>query len=808
MAANVFKLQCPSCETMVLIKDRKQIGKKIDCPKCKYRFVVEEPKAEPEPEVVDIEVVEDEAPKAAPKPGAAGKKAGAPAKAGDGKPAPAKKKPAAKVSLEDDDDEPGFKTKSKKEGAGTLVIVAGVGLAIVAIGILVVAGYYIFLSETPDTRPIARPTGLSTGPGKVEDGPVQPVGPRWADMTNLLPNDTQGVYRCNVKNLLKSMLGQAAFETAGGFHRGMVEAQLGLKLDNLDEIIVAQNFHKGWVFAAVRTDKDVDVAILKDKLGLEPAKDSPIGKLEYFVTPPSTWLDNLSRIMSEVKGEARKVAPLQSRTLAVHVLETRTLILADPEAMKAFLEVGGRPKNVAKPEGAKTGPFKPTTNYLTVSQPLKNVLDRIESKPPFLVSAAWDMAAFRPTLQPTLKTLEGLGFVNAATGTLIDSLQALGISTNMREHTTLMLSAEGQGEDTGKKIVAEFTALAQALAQSGATVDLDGRSIQPPPLPPGKTAPPAPKFVVRSTLQDKLPVITIEVQLPPPDGNRALLRNVLKPRMVLLRGMMEMAEGRQRLFDLAAVGQADLKQTKTYPRGTLERKGLNFGRPFPPDQRISWMAGLLPYLGYESVAREINPERSWRPEWDAINKQLIDDNARLGSVLVPAFLDPTSPASTWFVNMPSVPDYTYAATHYVGMAGVGLDAPTYAADDPAQAKKMGIFGYDRVTRTEDIKDGLSNTIMIIQVPPTYKRPWIAGGGATVSGVPEKKSIEPFVATKRGEKRGTYVLMADGSVRFLSADIPDDVFKAMCTINGGEKVDFEKHAAPVKPEDKGTPAALR
>jgi serine/threonine protein kinase len=41
--AGSFKQQCPSCETMVPIKDRKLIGKKVECPKCKYRFLVEAP---------------------------------------------------------------------------------------------------------------------------------------------------------------------------------------------------------------------------------------------------------------------------------------------------------------------------------------------------------------------------------------------------------------------------------------------------------------------------------------------------------------------------------------------------------------------------------------------------------------------------------------------------------------------------------------------------------------------------------------------------------------------------------------------
>ena len=44
MATTVsFKQPCPSCEHPVPIRDPKLIGRKIDCPKCKYRFVVEEP---------------------------------------------------------------------------------------------------------------------------------------------------------------------------------------------------------------------------------------------------------------------------------------------------------------------------------------------------------------------------------------------------------------------------------------------------------------------------------------------------------------------------------------------------------------------------------------------------------------------------------------------------------------------------------------------------------------------------------------------------------------------------------------------
>ena len=46
MAASAgFKQECPSCGAAVPIKDPKLIGKKTDCPVCKFRFVVAEPAA-------------------------------------------------------------------------------------------------------------------------------------------------------------------------------------------------------------------------------------------------------------------------------------------------------------------------------------------------------------------------------------------------------------------------------------------------------------------------------------------------------------------------------------------------------------------------------------------------------------------------------------------------------------------------------------------------------------------------------------------------------------------------------------------
>src|SRR5438128_1570222 len=117
-----FKQQCPSCEAMVPIRDPGLIGKKIDCPKCKYRFVVEEPAGD-EDDVDEVEEAED---KPARKKAPAGKAPAKGVKAG-GKPG---KKGASKDD-DDDDDKP--RPKKKKEAGGSGMLIAGIIVAVVAV---------------------------------------------------------------------------------------------------------------------------------------------------------------------------------------------------------------------------------------------------------------------------------------------------------------------------------------------------------------------------------------------------------------------------------------------------------------------------------------------------------------------------------------------------------------------------------------------------------------------------------------------------------------------------------------------------
>ena len=80
--ANVkFNVACPSCAAALVIRSSAAVGRKMECPKCKYRFVVPQPPAE-EPE-------EPAAEAAAEKAKGKGKKKKEKAKAGNNERAPA-----------------------------------------------------------------------------------------------------------------------------------------------------------------------------------------------------------------------------------------------------------------------------------------------------------------------------------------------------------------------------------------------------------------------------------------------------------------------------------------------------------------------------------------------------------------------------------------------------------------------------------------------------------------------------------------------------------------------------------------------
>ena len=187
------------------------------------------------------------------------------------------------------------------------------------------------------------------------------------------------------------------------------------------------------------------------------------------------------------------------------------------------------------------------------------------------------------------------------------------------------------------------------------------------------------------------------------------------------------------------------------------------GALLPPETRLSWIAGVLPYLGHADWHRKLEPGVAWN---SAQNKPVTQ-------LPLPELVNPVFGQGKTAAGFP--------VTHYVGVAGLGKDAGTLSAKDP----RAGMFGFARTTRPQDIPDGAANTIAILGVREQLGA-WAAGGSPTVRGLTQRPYVNGPDGFGSGQPNGMVAGMADGSVRFLAKDIDAELFEHLATINGGEK----------------------
>jgi hypothetical protein len=192
-----------------------------------------------------------------------------------------------------------------------------------------------------------------------------------------------------------------------------------------------------------------------------------------------------------------------------------------------------------------------------------------------------------------------------------------------------------------------------------------------------------------------------------------------------------------------------------FPTGTHANEKLE------PEQRLSWMADVLPFLEASNVFNQIDFKEPW--DGDANRGPLQVEIQQLHN---PGIAAPQT-----------IP---YATTHYVGIAGLGEDAPKL----PVAHERAGAFGYDRTVRIQDIRDGTSNTMGVTESSKDFGA-WGAGGKATIRALTAKPYINGPDGLGGPYKGGMNVMMMDGSVRFVSENIDPKALEALSTINGGE-----------------------
>ncbi len=93
------------------------------------------------------------------------------------------------------------------------------------------------------------------------------------------------------------------------------------------------------------------------------------------------------------------------------------------------------------------------------------------------------------------------------------------------------------------------------------------------------------------------------------------------------------------------------------------------------------------------------------------------------------------------------------------------------------------LGDGKCVPLRDISDGTSNTLMIVE-GCGLNIPWMKPqdiNAATVKGV-----VDPNGASSK-HTGGAHVLMADGSVRFVSINIDPKIYQSLITRNGGEQI---------------------
>ncbi len=457
-----FKVPCPSCEAPVTIKDPKLVGTKVECPKCKYRFKVEEPTAD----------------------------------AKDAKKGAEKKKAAAS---------PGKNKKLVKIGAGVGAVV-----------VVIIVGVLAFGGGTNDKKPsgggFVGTKGGNTGPdgqnpdGQNPDGQnpnpkvdpkTTPGAPQTAssirNATNLLPGSAVAVYRVNFDKMRESTLYEAlnGSQTAGSFQTSM-----GFPLDDVETYIHCFAGKQRAPFGVIKLKipaPPTESARRMLETNTLRAKPETIKSYTLYTIRSNPFINALSNTLSmrSLLGEFFEHEPPKTQAaeggqpMAICFYDNQHILLGDHALLKKFLgelDADGYPpfQTLMVSNGAPTpstsgkqpSADKPVTSadtYRTVEFPLKKALDEMDGNRlvvPLLVYAEkFETKPFDPKL---LK--KDFDVLSSALEPLTERTRYLGLNliaftprqfvANLR---LTLRSATDSRELAKNRLVPDLTAVAESL---------------------------------------------------------------------------------------------------------------------------------------------------------------------------------------------------------------------------------------------------------------------------------------------------------------------------------------------------------
>jgi hypothetical protein len=205
------------------------------------------------------------------------------------------------------------------------------------------------------------------------------------------------------------------------------------------------------------------------------------------------------------------------------------------------------------------------------------------------------------------------------------------------------------------------------------------------------------------------------------------------------------------------------KMPTTIPAGTIFRADV------PPENRLSWVVTVLPLMDQRK-----NPVGELFPRIDQLQPWTAEPNQLAGRTRLPSLLCPENP--------PEMQSDGAAVTSYVGIGGVGPGAAALPLGSP----KAGAFRYDTPTPFDQIKDGLSQTLLFGETRNDVG-PWLRGGPATVRGLDDASGAPSLVGGQFGGYFPTVANFAlcDGAVHTFSVRTTPQVLLGLATISGKE-----------------------
>ena len=225
---------------------------------------------------------------------------------------------------------------------------------------------------------------------------------------------------------------------------------------------------------------------------------------------------------------------------------------------------------------------------------------------------------------------------------------------------------------------------------------------------------------------------------------------------------------------------------EAFPIGCIECK---FGSSSNPAsmKMIAWNVALLPYIEQDDVWRRFDYDYPAKGE----------ENRQAVSAVIATFLCASTPRPSYTTgdinqNGDWDPGDDMGYTDYGGIYGVegtGRNAPM-GSDHYLNWESLGVMLYELPTTTTEIRDGLSNTVIVGECAGRgYEEQSEWANGHNCFAQQQDTAINEALGNelRSDHPGGAHVVFCDGHVQFLSETMQQETLNALMTRAGGELV---------------------